>query len=76
LRDRIRSPWFRVRKRADLVLHRMLGPAWLPLYTMISHRTIPYADALRRARRQDAALLAALVLALGSATGLLTLLVR
>ncbi|MDG4765163.1 NAD(P)/FAD-dependent oxidoreductase [Solwaraspora sp. WMMD406] len=76
LRDRIRSPWFRARKRADLVLHRMLGSAWLPLYTMISHRTIPYADALRRARRQDAALLTAVVLTLGSATGLLTLLIR
>ncbi|MFY1637339.1 FAD-dependent oxidoreductase [Solwaraspora sp. WMMB335] len=76
LRDRLRSPWFRLRKRADLVLHRAFGRAWLPLYTMISHRTIPYADALRRARRQDAALLTALVLVLGSATGLLTLLVR
>jgi len=53
LRDRLRSPWFLVRKRADLVLHRFLPRHWVPLYTMIAHRTVPYAEALRRARRQD-----------------------
>lgn len=53
LRDRLRSPWFVARKKADLVLNRALGPAWQPLYTMVSHTTMPYGEALARARRQD-----------------------
>lgn len=53
LRDRVRSPLFLARKKADLLLHRVLGDAWQPLYTMVSHTRTPYADALARARRQD-----------------------
>lgn len=53
LRQKVRSPLFVVRKRLDVVLNRLLPHAWLPLYTMISHTTIPYADALARSRRQD-----------------------
>lgn len=56
LRDGVRSPLRRARARADLALDRLLGPAWTPLYTLVSHTTTPYADALARARRQDAAL--------------------
>ena len=56
LRDGVRSPLHRAHARADLVLDRLLGPLWTPLYTMVSHTTTPYADALARARRQDAAL--------------------
>lgn len=53
LRDRLRSPWFVARKQADLVLNRLFPRTWLPLYTMVSHTTMPYADALARARKQD-----------------------
>ncbi len=53
LRQRVSSPFFRARKRLDLLLSRLFPAAWMPLYTMISHTTIPYADALARARRQD-----------------------
>ncbi|WP_197094062.1 FAD-dependent oxidoreductase [Nonomuraea sp. SBT364] len=72
LRDRVRSPLHHARRRADLVLSGLFPDRWVPLYTMISHTTTPYADALARARRQDALLrwsalgaagLAALVLA-------------
>ncbi len=56
LRDRLRSPFHLVRKKADLLLARLLPGRWVPLYTMISHTTTPYADALARARRQDALL--------------------
>lgn len=56
LRDGVRSPVKRARARADLLLNRVLPRNWLPLYTMVSHTDIPYADALARARRQDAAL--------------------
>ncbi|GAA3123670.1 FAD-dependent oxidoreductase [Streptosporangium carneum] len=56
LRDRLRSPLHLARKKADLLLARLLPGRWVPLYTMVSHTTTPYADALARARRQDAIL--------------------
>jgi kynurenine 3-monooxygenase len=57
LRQKVRSPWFLARKRLDLTIHRLFPQAWIPLYTMIAHTTIPYADALARSRRQDRILL-------------------
>ncbi|WP_240506432.1 FAD-dependent oxidoreductase [Thermoactinospora rubra] len=56
LRDGVRAPLHRARKRLDLLLARALPGRWVPLYTMISHTTTPYADALAKAERQDAAL--------------------
>lgn len=53
LRDRVSSPLYSLRKKADLALNKMLGDRWLPLYTMVSHTTVPYADALARSRRQN-----------------------
>ncbi|GAA4071201.1 FAD-dependent oxidoreductase [Nonomuraea soli] len=54
LRQRVASPMHAARKRADLLLARLLPGRWRPLYTMISHTTTPYADALARARKQEA----------------------
>jgi kynurenine 3-monooxygenase len=59
LRQRVSSPLFVLRKRLDVLLNRLAPSAWLPLYTMIAHTTIPYGDALARARRQDRLLLSA-----------------
>jgi kynurenine 3-monooxygenase len=56
LRQRVRSPWFLARKRLDALLNRLMPHAWLPLYTMITHTTIPYGDAVVRARKQERAL--------------------
>ncbi|HXV92956.1 MAG TPA: NAD(P)/FAD-dependent oxidoreductase [Pseudonocardia sp.] len=56
LRDGTRSPLRLARNRADRALARLFPRTWLPLYTMVSHTTIPYAEALQRARRQDRAL--------------------
>jgi len=53
LRQKVRSPWFLARKSLDLVIHRLWPRAWIPLYTMVAHTTIPYAEALARSRRQD-----------------------
>ncbi len=53
LRQRVQSMWFVARKRLDVSLNRILPHAYLPLYTMIAHTTMPYGDALARARRQD-----------------------
>ncbi|HKO57472.1 MAG TPA: NAD(P)/FAD-dependent oxidoreductase [Thermoanaerobaculia bacterium] len=53
LRQRVQSPLFVLRKRMDVWLNRLAPSTWLPLYTMIAHTTMPYGDALARARRQD-----------------------
>lgn len=59
LRQRVASPLFLLRKRLDVALNRVAPRAWLPLYTMIAHTTMPYGDALARAKKQDRVLLAA-----------------
>ncbi|MFE0149958.1 FAD-dependent oxidoreductase [Nonomuraea sp. NPDC059007] len=67
LRERVRSPLHHARKRADLTLARIFPGRWVPLYTMVSHTTTPYADALAKAKRQDAVLRWAAVGAAGLA---------
>ncbi|MEA2489653.1 MAG: kynurenine 3-monooxygenase [Acidobacteriota bacterium] len=59
LRQRVQSPLFLLRKRLDVFLNRLAPATWLPLYTMIAHTTMPYGEALARARRQDRLLLSA-----------------
>jgi kynurenine 3-monooxygenase len=68
LRARVRSPLFVLGKRVDLWLGRLLPGIWQPLYTLVAHTTVPYAEAERRVRRQRRA--AALV-AGAAAAGLL-----
>jgi kynurenine 3-monooxygenase len=53
LRDTVQRPTVAARKRIGLLLNRVLGDRALPLYTMISHTSIPYAECVRRARRAD-----------------------
>lgn len=65
LKQKVKSPWFVARKRLDVLLNRLLPKTWLPLYTMIAHTTMPYGEALARARRQDRILLAILIAAIG-----------
>ncbi|HEV8692909.1 MAG TPA: NAD(P)/FAD-dependent oxidoreductase [Lysobacter sp.] len=74
LKQKVKSPWFGARKRLDVALNRLLPETWLPLYTMIAHTTMPYGDALARARRQEqilAGTAVGLVGALGLAVWLL-----
>jgi len=52
MRDRVASPLFRMEKRGEVLLHRLLPRWFVPLYTMISFTLIPYAEARDRARRQ------------------------
>ncbi len=61
LSSRLRSPWFVLRKRADIWLNQLFPHTWLPLYTMVAHTTIPYADAVARAQRQERLLQGGLV---------------
>jgi kynurenine 3-monooxygenase len=68
MRDRVASPWFVLKKRLAVLLHALFPRWYLPLYTMIEFTRIPYAAAVRRARRQDrvvALIAAGLLLFLG-----------
>jgi len=56
MRDKTASRLFRVKKRGEKALHRLLPSWFIPLYHMVSFTTIPYADARRRAARQWRAL--------------------
>lgn len=53
MRDKTASRTFRAKKKLDRLLEGWLPGIYLPLYTMISFTRIPYAEAARRARRQD-----------------------
>jgi kynurenine 3-monooxygenase len=53
MRDKTASRLFHLGKRVEHGLHRILPRWYLPLYSMISFSTIPYARARRRARLQD-----------------------
>lgn len=52
LKDRIRSPMFQARRRIDLALDRWWPRRFATLYSLVSHTTVPYADALERCERR------------------------
>jgi kynurenine 3-monooxygenase len=54
MRDKTASRAFRAKKKLDHALEGLLPGKYLPLYTMVSFTRIPYAEAQRRARLQDA----------------------
>ena len=77
MRDKTASPAFRAKKKLDHALERLLPGTYLPLYTMVSFTRIPYAEAARRAQRQDLIVYSALgLLALLAAVLLLTAVLR
>jgi kynurenine 3-monooxygenase len=53
MRDRVGSRYFIVKKKLAILLHKLFPRWYLPLYTMIEFTRIPYADALRRAQKQN-----------------------
>jgi kynurenine 3-monooxygenase len=53
LRDTVRRPIVAARKQTAIFLNRLFSRQALPIYTMISHTNIPYAECVERARRQD-----------------------
>jgi kynurenine 3-monooxygenase len=53
MRDKTASRMFRTKKKLDHSLEGILRGIYLPLYTMVTFTRIPYAQAARRARRQD-----------------------
>jgi kynurenine 3-monooxygenase len=76
MRDRVGSRWFVLKKKVAILLHQLFPRWYLPLYTMIEFTRIPYADALRRARRQDRIVWITLVLLLLLIAGMLGFAVR
>ncbi len=53
MRDRVASPAFLLRKKLGRALHRLLPRWFVPIYTMVTFTTIPYAQAVERRRRQN-----------------------
>jgi kynurenine 3-monooxygenase len=53
MRDRVSSRLFRLKKKLTNLLHKLFPRWYVPLYTLVSFRSTPYADAVRRARIQD-----------------------
>lgn len=53
MRHHTGSSLFLFRKKVESVIARCV-PAWIPQYTMVAFTRIPYDEAVRRARRQDA----------------------
>jgi kynurenine 3-monooxygenase len=52
MRDRVASPMFRLRARAEQRAHRW-APRWItPLYEMVTFSRLPYVEAVHRAKRQ------------------------
>ena len=61
MRDKTASKLFRAKKKLDHLLEGLLPGIYLPLYTMVTFTRIPYAEAARRARRQDRIVYAGLI---------------
>ena len=75
MRDKTASRIFRAKKKLDHLLEGLLPGTYLPLYAMVTFTRMPYAQAARRARRQDrivyAGLIAAGVMLIGALAYLL-----
>jgi kynurenine 3-monooxygenase len=76
MRDRTASKTFRAKKKLDHLLEGVLPGIYLPLYSMVTFTRIPYAEAARRARRQDRIVYASLLAAGAAIVVLLLYLVR
>jgi kynurenine 3-monooxygenase len=53
LREKVRSPLFVARKSLEIKLNRIFPNLYVPLYSLVTHTTTPYADAVERCMRQD-----------------------
>ncbi|HEX9743789.1 MAG TPA: NAD(P)/FAD-dependent oxidoreductase [bacterium] len=53
MRDHTASGWFIFTKKLEQSIRNMLPGKFLPLYTMVTFSNIPYAEAVRRSKKQD-----------------------
>ena len=70
--QKARSTAFIARKKVELGLNRLMPRVWMPLYTMVTHTTMPYADAVAKAKKQERI---ARLLGIDLVVGLLALLI-
>ncbi len=56
MRSKVVDPYFLKKKKIEAALHDMFPERWVPLYSMVTFSTIPYAEARKRAKAQDALL--------------------
>ena len=75
MRDKTASRAFRAKKKLDHLLEGFLPGVYLPLYAMVTFTRIPYAEAERRARRQDRIVYASLITLLILTVALLAVLI-
>jgi kynurenine 3-monooxygenase len=61
MRDRTAQLGFKLKKKLDHALNRLMPRAFVPLYDLVSFTTVPYAAARARARRQDRVVLDAAI---------------
>jgi kynurenine 3-monooxygenase len=62
MRDHVALTRFRMKKRIERTLHRLLPRWYTPLYNLVSFTLIPYAEAVRRTRRTKRVVRIAMVL--------------
>ena len=67
MRDKTASRAFRAKKKLDHLLEAALPGIYLPLYTMVTFTRTPYAEAARRARRQDRIIYVTIIVAMALA---------
>ena len=72
MRDKVASPVFRLQKRVEHGLERLLPGTYVSRYELVSFSTTPYAEVQQRVRRQHQLLGAGAI----AAFGLLTTLAR
>ncbi|TVR04089.1 MAG: FAD-dependent monooxygenase [Deltaproteobacteria bacterium] len=53
MRSHVNDPAYKARRTFDRWLHELAPDLWMPLYSMVTFSTIPYAEARERAERQD-----------------------
>ena len=71
MRDLVGSRAFLLKKRWEVFLHKLLPKWYLPLYTLVTFTCTPYAEALRRAKKQDRIVGAGIMLLMALLVGLL-----
>jgi len=53
MRDAVADPGFLLRKKIEAKLYEQFPDKWVPLYSMVTFSSIPYAEALKRGRVQE-----------------------
>ncbi len=53
MRDHVADPEFLLRKQIESHLQELFPDKWIPLYSMVTFSTLPYAEALERGKQQQ-----------------------